>query len=56
MSTPHRVRCAPLGREERVATVVDSTVEADTRGARVLLTVDVDGHRFRVDRDDTEPV
>ena len=53
---PERVRCAPLGREERVATVVDTTVEADTRGPRILLTVAVDGHHFRVDAADVEPV
>jgi hypothetical protein len=53
---PKRVRCAPLGREERVATVVDEEIVGDTRGPRVLLTVSIDGHRFRVHRDDVEPV
>ncbi len=56
MSTQRQVRCSPLQREERVATVVDETIVGDTRGPRVLLTVEVDGHRYRVHKDDTEPV
>ena len=55
-SQPRRVRCSPLRREERVATVVDETIVGDTRGPRVLLTVEVEGHRYRVDANDTEPV
>lgn len=56
MSQPERVRCAPLKREEHVATVVDEEIVGDTRGPRILLTVDVEGHRYRVHREDVEPV
>lgn len=54
MSSQRRVRCSPLGQEERVATVVDETVVADTRGPWIRYTVEIDGHRYRVD--DVEPV
>ena len=53
MTTPRRVRCSPLGREERVATVVDVTLRP-TR--ELIYSVEVDGHRYGVDAADVEPV
>jgi len=52
---PRRVRCEPLGDGERVGTVVEETVVADTRGPRIRLTVAIEGHRYRVFESDTEP-
>ena len=51
-----RVRCSPLGRREVVADVVATEWVADPRGLRELLTVAVDGHRYRVAAADTSPV
>ena len=52
---PACVRCEILGRTVR-ATVVDSGAEADAgAGIRDVLTVDVDGSRFRVDAADADP-
>lgn len=56
MSHPQRVRCRPLGDGERVGTVVEETVVADTRGPRIRYTVSIEGHRYRVDADDVEPI
>lgn len=58
MTEHHRVRCSPLGRRERVADVVDEEITSvpDQPGPVTLLTVDVDGHHFRVDAADCEPI
>lgn len=53
MTHPRRVRCSPLGREERVATVVDVTLRP-TR--ELIYSVEINGHRYGVDAADTEPV
>jgi len=53
MPYPHRVRCSPLQREERVADVVDVDTRAD---GTVIYSVEIAGHRFGVDADDVEPI
>lgn len=53
MIHPHRVRCSPLGRRERVADVVDVDIRAD---GTVIYSVEIAGHRFGVDADDAVPV
>ncbi len=53
MPYPQRVRCSPLGREERVAEVVDVTLRP-TR--ELIYSVEIDGHRYGVDAADVEPV
>lgn len=53
MTHPKRVRCSPLGREERVADVVDVAVRAN---GDVIYSVEVSGHRFGVDADAVEPI
>lgn len=53
-STPQRVRCSPLGRQEVVADVVATEWVADPNGIRPIHTVDVDGDRYRVD--EVEPL
>lgn len=55
MTPPDQVLCSPLQREERIATVVDEEIVGDTRGPRILLTVELEGHRYRVDAADTQP-
>ncbi len=53
MPYPQRVRCSPLGREERIADVVDVELRA-TR--ELIYSVEVNGHRYGVLADDAEPV
>ena len=54
--TPHRVRCSPLATREVVADVVDTEWVADPRGLRAILSVSVDGHRYRVAAADCTPL
>ena len=53
MPLPQRVRCSPLRRRERVADVVGVDVRPS---GQLIYSVEVDGHRYRVDANDTEPV
>jgi len=53
MIHPRRVRCSPLGRQERVADVVDVDVRSD---GEVIYSVEIAGHRFGVAADDAVPI
>lgn len=53
---PHRVRCSPLGTREVEADVVDRIPAANTATIWDYLVVEHNGHRYRVDERDVEPV
>ena len=52
---PEQVGVEIFGREV-VADVIDTTLDANAGGARDLLTVEVDGSRYRVSAEDAHEV